>query len=74
MENLVGNNGSSASEDVIGKAEHLKALAIEWMKRKDGEKKYFSDPAQNDGIGKGFIAEVDARHTWRQLPIWISDS
>eukprot|EP00957_Ditylum_brightwellii_P169033 12866364-Ditylum_brightwellii.AAC.1 len=74
MENLVGDNGLSASEDVIGKAEHLKALTVEWMKRNDGEKKYFSDPAQNDGKGMGYIAEVDARRTWRQLPIWISDS
>ena len=41
--NLMGLNGPSASHATIGKAEHLKALLVEWMRRRDGDEKYYSD-------------------------------
>jgi len=31
--NLLGHNGMRAKQDVVGKAEHLKVLLIEWMRR-----------------------------------------
>jgi len=74
MSNLVGNNGMSASDAVIGKAEHLKCLLIEWMQRMDGgTNHYYSNPFWNNGEGMGDIAEITARRKWKTLDIWVSD-
>ena len=43
VNNLLGLNGPSASHVTVGKAEHLKALLVEWMKRMDGDEKFYSD-------------------------------
>ncbi|MCJ8329038.1 MAG: sulfatase-like hydrolase/transferase [Lentisphaeria bacterium] len=73
MKNLVGKNGLSASEEIIGKAEHLKCLLLEWMLRMDGPEKYFSDPKYNFFEGEGDYTEIDKRREWKKLDLWISD-
>jgi len=73
MENLVGRYAQSASLAVVGKAEHLKILLIEWMKRMDGPNKYYSDNKYNFGIGIGDVGEIRRRRNWRTVPFWISD-
>jgi arylsulfatase A-like enzyme len=73
MNNLVGINGDSAGDGIIGKAEHLKALLIEWMQWMDGPKKLYSDPAYNLE-GAGDITEIKTRRKWRRLDIWVSDT
>jgi len=75
MTNLVGNVGGSASDEIVGKAEHLKCLMMEWMERMDGgTNQYFSSAIWNEGIGGGDIAEIKARQTWRAVDIWVSDT
>lgn len=59
--------------DVIGKAEHLKCLLVEWMKRMDGPKQYYSNNKYNLRVGSGDIAEVRKRRNWRLVDFWISD-
>ncbi|MCJ8328738.1 MAG: hypothetical protein MJH11_01965, partial [Lentisphaeria bacterium] len=73
MKNLVGNNGLSANEEIIAKAEHLKCLLLEWMLRMDGTEKFYSDPKYNLYEGKGDYAEIDKRRKWQKLDLWISD-
>jgi arylsulfatase A-like enzyme len=72
--NHVGDNGLTASDTVIGKAEHLKCLLIEWMQRMDGPNHLYSDPIYNAGEGLGDIAEINARRKWKTLNIWVSDT
>jgi hypothetical protein len=63
------------SDATIGKAEHLKALLVERMRRMDnGAMGYFSSNKYNNYEGRGDTAEVTNRRTWRQLPYWQSDS
>jgi arylsulfatase A-like enzyme len=74
VNNYVGDNGMTASDAVIGKAEHLKCLLIEWMQRMDGPNHLYSDPIYNAGEGMGDIAEITARRKWKTLNIWVSDT
>ncbi|MCU0858093.1 MAG: sulfatase-like hydrolase/transferase, partial [Pontiellaceae bacterium] len=75
MFNYLGTNGMKAAEAVVGKAEHLKCLLMEWMQRMDGgTNKYYSDPKWNAGEGQGDLAEIKARRTWKTLNIWVSDT
>ena len=74
VNNYVGNNGMAASDDVIGKAEHLKVLLIEWMRRMDGPNHLYSDPVYNAGEGMGDIAETTSRRKWKTQNIWVSDT
>eukprot|EP00957_Ditylum_brightwellii_P204091 15337637-Ditylum_brightwellii.AAC.1 len=74
MNNMLQHNGTSASKDIVGKVEHLKALLIEWMKRINGSKGLYSKPVFNAGEGRGDIVEVVSRRTWKGLPIWVSDT
>jgi len=75
VNNLVGNNGMTASKAVIGKAEHLKILLIEWMQRMDGGAAgYYSNPVYNANEGSGDIAEVNSRRKWKTLSLWFSDT
>jgi hypothetical protein len=60
--------------NVIGKAEGLKVMLVEWMRRHDSEYRYFSDPKYSYGRSRGDITEVMKRRTWNEVPIWISDS
>ena len=82
VNNLVGKNGLIASNQVIGKAEHLKCLLVEWMTRMDGpgyySKSWFSDSLigpYSDGItsSDGDIAEISRRRKWKKLDFWVSD-
>jgi len=34
--NLLANNGANLSNEMIGKAEHLRCLLVEWLRRVDG--------------------------------------
>ncbi|HKK60973.1 MAG TPA: sulfatase-like hydrolase/transferase, partial [Bacteroidales bacterium] len=74
MNNLIGNNGMTASDYTIGKAEHLKALLVDWMLRLDGEDKIYSDPKWNNDEGDGDIAEIRERRGWRTLDLWVCDT
>ncbi|MBM4153272.1 MAG: hypothetical protein FJ220_07105, partial [Kiritimatiellaceae bacterium] len=75
MNNYIGNNGMTASDAAVGKAEHLKCLLIEWMQRMDGgTNQYFSNPVYNYGEGMGDIAEVSARRKWKTMNMWVSDT
>jgi hypothetical protein len=56
-ENLLGVNGPTASDEVIGKAEHLKALLLQYLAR----------------TGHPDLDEMAQRRTWRPLPFWIGD-
>lgn len=73
LTNMLGDKGDSASDEVIGKAEHLKALLIEWMQRMDGPYSVYSNPKYNLGEGAGDIQEIKKRRTWRAVPYWQSD-
>lgn len=73
LNNLIGDKGLTASNAVIGKAEHLKILLIEWMKRNNGAAGYYSDNRYNNGEGEGDIAEVTKRRKWKTLSYWQSD-
>jgi hypothetical protein len=58
----------------IGKLEHLKCLLIEWMKRNDGAKGYYSRRLYNGFDGRGDIVEIRQRRTWPAVNHWISDT
>jgi hypothetical protein len=60
--------------DVIGKAEGLKVMLIDWLRRHDGVYRYFSDPKYSYGRTRGDITEVTKRRTWKEVPMWMSDS
>jgi hypothetical protein len=65
---------STQTLSVIGKAEHLKCLLLEWMIRNDGgSEKYYSDPKWNGNIGRGDLNEVRLRRRWRTVGQWLSD-
>lgn len=75
MKNLLGSNGMNAAGHVIGKAEHLKVLLQEWMRRNDSHPKgLYSDAKWNLGEGEGDKQEINARRTWRRVGMWISDT
>jgi len=62
--NLIGLRGKSTQPSVVGKAEHLKILLWEYMKRNNGQKQYFS----------GLLGQIHRRRTWRKLNYWESTS
>jgi hypothetical protein len=65
----------SPSDREIGKAEHLKALLIDWMLRHNGgSMKYYTNSKWNKGKGSGDVAEVRKRRSWKELSYWQSDS
>jgi Sulfatase len=71
MTNLLSDG---ASNEVIGQAEHLKALLAEWLRRKDTDQNLYSSNKWNLGEGRGDVAEVQNRRTWRELQYWQSGS
>jgi hypothetical protein len=72
--NLLGSNkGGLPDLEVIGKAEHLKALLIEWMTRMDGPERLYSDRRFNLNEGRGDIEEVKNRRTWGKVRYWERD-
>lgn len=66
-------NPMQAPLNVIGKAEHLRALLIEWMRLKDGDDHNFSSPGINLG-GEKTLEQVMRRRTWKRVALWKSDS
>jgi len=74
MNNLIGNKGMTASDYTVGKAEHLKALLIDWMLRLDGPDKIYSNPKWNNYEGNGDIEEIRNRRGWRTLDLWVCDT
>jgi len=72
--NLLGMYGMTARSGVIGKAEHLKCLLMEFMLRKNTPKKYYSDAKYSLKGEKSLLAMVKARRTWKQLDYWQSDT
>jgi hypothetical protein len=60
--------GNVMTPALVGKAEHLKILLLEWMLRNDGSQKYFSQPN-----GLGYTAAIANRRTWRTVDQWQSD-
>lgn len=74
MKNLIGKRGYKAPLQVIGKAEHLKALLVEWMVRNNGGSAgYYSKNKYNGHEGRGDITEITDRRTWRSVGYWQSD-
>jgi hypothetical protein len=57
IENLLREHGSNASDEVIGKAEHLKSLLLQYLAR----------------TGHPDLDEMARRRTWRPLPLWMGD-
>lgn len=70
--NLLGVKGANASDAIVGKAEYLKALLVEWMLRHDGPNRYYSDNKYQLYQGQGDVQEVRDRRTWKAVPLWIS--
>nr|MCU0608667.1 sulfatase-like hydrolase/transferase [Chitinispirillaceae bacterium] len=58
VSNLVGLNGLTASNAVIGKAEHLKALLAEYLTK-------MNHPA---------MTEIKNRRKWKTVDLWVSDT
>jgi len=73
MSNLLGSNAKLANETIIGRAEMLKCLLLENLKRNDGPKKYYSDPKYNLNEGEGDYLEILRRRTWPEVDYWQSD-
>jgi hypothetical protein len=74
VSNLLANR--IPADAVIGKAEHLKALLLEWLERHDGNSRYggyYSSDAFQMNEGSGDISEIARRRTWRPMELWISD-
>jgi hypothetical protein len=74
-QNLLSPSKAMIQEDgVIAKAEHLRCLLLDWMRRVDGNAHYFSDPVANHGDSAGDMTEIRGRQRWKQLGFWVSDS
>mmetsp|Transcript_3482 Transcript_3482/g.8276 ORF Transcript_3482/g.8276 Transcript_3482/m.8276 type:complete len:1163 (-) Transcript_3482:200-3688(-) len=74
MNNLIGMNGMTANDETVSKAEHMRCLLLEWMKRLDGADRYFSDPGNNYFEGDGDITEIWRRQSWNEIGFWVSDT
>jgi len=65
LHNLVGRNGMTANSEVIGKAEHLKLLLVEYLvSNNGGSKGYYSNE----------IGPMQNRRNWKKLPFWRGDA
>lgn len=72
MNNLLGRQASQASNAVISKAEHLKVLLVEWMRRMDGPFRYYSTRSEDKLFSD--LDEVLGRRTWPETEYWQSDT
>jgi arylsulfatase A-like enzyme len=75
MNNLINPKGPAPADAVIGKAEHLRYLLIDWMQRmqQSTNNSFYSDPIYNANEGSGDINEITNRQSWRPSVIWVSD-
>lgn len=69
MKNLLGKNVSPLA---ASKAEFLKILLVEWMKRHSKPRAYYSSNVWHNGEGRGDVIEISFRRTWRRLRYWQS--
>jgi Sulfatase len=72
MNNLLRT--APTSPVVIGKAEHLKILLVEWLRRHDTDLHVYTSNYYHGGEGRGDVAEVSDRRTWTRLSYWQSDA
>jgi arylsulfatase A-like enzyme len=72
MNNLLRT--APTSPVVIGKAEHLRILLVEWLRRHDTELHVYTSNYYHGGEGRGDVAEVSDRRTWKRLSSWQSDA
>jgi arylsulfatase A-like enzyme len=75
MYNLLHTGGAEPDNATVGKAEHLRFLLIDWMKRVQhmANSDFYSDPIYNANQGKGDIKEILHRQSWRATDMWVSD-
>jgi hypothetical protein len=52
----------------------MKVLLLEWMQRRDGPYRYYSNASYNMNEGGGDLQEIRNRRTWRRVPLWLSDA
>jgi Sulfatase len=78
MTNLLSAKNYDSSNDVpdavIGKAEHLKILLLENLRRYDGDRQFYSSNMWSLGEGGGDTVEIAKRRTWRTAEYWQSDT
>jgi Sulfatase len=74
LDNVLLRGDDELDDEAIGKAEHLKALLIEWLVRNDKDDRIYSDPSYELDEGLGDIREVTLRRTWPLVEYWQSDS
>jgi arylsulfatase A-like enzyme len=76
MNNLIGSGGPAPNATIIGKAEHLRCLLLDWVGRVDinSEGQYYSNPIYNGGEGQGDMIELFNRQAWPSSDIWVGDS
>jgi arylsulfatase A-like enzyme len=72
MNNLLRT--APTSSVVIGKAEHLRILLVEWLRRHDTDLHVYTSNYYHGGEGRGDVAEVSDRRTWTRLSYWLSDA
>jgi arylsulfatase A-like enzyme len=72
LQNVLGTNAQTATDETVQMAEHLRCLLLEWMQRMDGEEGYYSHPLANYGEGSGDIEELRQRQSWPALDFWSS--
>lgn len=73
MKNLLPSGKSVGPPEVIGKAEHLKVLLLEFLQRHDGDARYYSSNKYHLGEGAGDISEIRERRQWNAVDYWQSD-
>ena len=75
MNNLINPKGPAPNDAVIGKAEHLRYLLIDWMQRmqQSTNNSFYSDPIYNANEGNGDIGAITKRQNWRPSSVWVSD-
>lgn len=76
MNNLISSEGPTPNATVIGKAEHLRQLLLDWMGRVEfsSHNQYYSNPIFNANEGQGDIIEIFNRQSWPASDVWVGDS
>jgi len=50
----------------------MRALLMEWMKRNDGKKNFYSDARYNRYVDTGVTWQIQKRRTWKRVKYWES--
>lgn len=73
--NRIDPDNGPPPDDIIGKAEHLKCLLLEWMERMEGGRNdHYSNPVYNANEGQGDMLEIHLRQSWPRVPFWVGSS